>query len=571
VKGSNERLSNIGACNTASSPPNINPTDEANAPLIYAAISAKCSDDGHAATIETENNRNVVSDGKTLIATVSTPGTTQEQFLASVAEFKRAAPDKYSQALALFGGNEDDLINYLAQPNGQNIKDAGAASVARKENIKTSIDQLKTSDDPFAQKLGAALSTASPEVQQAIFKDAEAGRGTEWLTGSLGELLGGLVSDDVKISILIKDAELRVSAKQDLDGYQAGVRAQAAAERDALKGRVEGVRAQFGDAAATVYELTERARIAAEEAARINIAATGQSLLDFTKAPVRNTVAIGQGALEGVAGTLDAIFRDDRTPLQIYADVKTKLNITIDNWERMTPQEQADAIGRLRGNISAELTKAAVTGGAAAGIRAVGISNGVRIESAAAGAVAGETAEAVVVRDLIDKPSRREPDADLGARIFLNQTQIDSILAQPKGSRPDPVTYLSPQQIEAHLSHFQGGVVKIKAQPSTGTEGPPGGTFVLSRVDADRVIAESRGNPRELERLLGLSSGSLGSNPIRVDIPNPVNLRVPSGNELGANDYFLPGGITSGGIREATIDPVPQGSFKVTPIFKRRR
>ena len=50
-------------------------------------------------------------------------------------------------------------------------------------------------------------------------------------------------------------------------------------------------------------------------------------------------------ALEGVAGTLDAIFRDDRTPLQIYADVKTKLNITIDNWERMTPQEQADAIG----------------------------------------------------------------------------------------------------------------------------------------------------------------------------------------------------------------------------------
>jgi hypothetical protein len=34
VKESNERLSNIGACNTASLPPNINPTDEANAPLI---------------------------------------------------------------------------------------------------------------------------------------------------------------------------------------------------------------------------------------------------------------------------------------------------------------------------------------------------------------------------------------------------------------------------------------------------------------------------------------------------------------------------------------------------------
>ncbi|MCF8472895.1 MAG: hypothetical protein K9G27_08910, partial [Sphingomonadaceae bacterium] len=46
-KGQNDRPSNIGACNTASWPLNINPTDEANAPLIYAAISAKCSDDGH--------------------------------------------------------------------------------------------------------------------------------------------------------------------------------------------------------------------------------------------------------------------------------------------------------------------------------------------------------------------------------------------------------------------------------------------------------------------------------------------------------------------------------------------
>jgi hypothetical protein len=150
--------------------------------------------------------------------------------------------------------------------------------------------------------------------------------------------------------------------------------------------------------------------------------------LDFTKAPVRNTVAIGQGALEGVAGTLDAIFRDDRTPLQIYADVKTKLNITIDNWERMTPQEQADAIGRLRGNISAELTKAAVTGGAAAGIRAVGISNGVRIESAAAGAVAGETAEAVVVRDLIDKASPPPPnfaDNFVNGKDYVDAPDVD--------------------------------------------------------------------------------------------------------------------------------------------------
>jgi hypothetical protein len=41
--------SNKGACNTASWPPNINPTDEANAPLINFGGSAKCSYDGHIA------------------------------------------------------------------------------------------------------------------------------------------------------------------------------------------------------------------------------------------------------------------------------------------------------------------------------------------------------------------------------------------------------------------------------------------------------------------------------------------------------------------------------------------
>jgi hypothetical protein len=40
AKESNDRLLNIGACNTASAPLKINPTDEANAPLIYTATSA---------------------------------------------------------------------------------------------------------------------------------------------------------------------------------------------------------------------------------------------------------------------------------------------------------------------------------------------------------------------------------------------------------------------------------------------------------------------------------------------------------------------------------------------------
>jgi hypothetical protein len=48
AKGSNDRPSNIGACNTAKSPLNINPQTRPRTPLIFhaASICAKCSDDG---------------------------------------------------------------------------------------------------------------------------------------------------------------------------------------------------------------------------------------------------------------------------------------------------------------------------------------------------------------------------------------------------------------------------------------------------------------------------------------------------------------------------------------------
>jgi hypothetical protein len=39
----NCKRTSVGACNTPIWPHNINPTDAAKAPLIYTAISAKCS------------------------------------------------------------------------------------------------------------------------------------------------------------------------------------------------------------------------------------------------------------------------------------------------------------------------------------------------------------------------------------------------------------------------------------------------------------------------------------------------------------------------------------------------
>ena len=65
-----------------------------------------------------------------------------------------------------------------------------------------------------------------------------------------------------------------------------------------------------------------------------------------------------------------------------------------------------------------------------------------------------------------------------------------------------------------------------------------------------------------------LNPGDLGTKPVRIDIAEPTGLRMPNSNEVGANEFWLPGGYTSGGIIEATIDQVPLDKIVTTEIFK---
>lgn len=85
----------------------------------------------------------------------------------------------------------------------------------------------------------------------------------------------------------------------------------------------------------------------------------------------------------------------------------------------------------------------------------------------------------------------------------------------------------------------------------------------------DDILQKSGGDVRELERLLGLPVGDFGDAPIRIDFTDTTGLRMPSGNEFGANDQWLPGGFTDGGsISEAVIDQVPVGKAVFTDLFK---
>lgn len=83
-----------------------------------------------------------------------------------------------------------------------------------------------------------------------------------------------------------------------------------------------------------------------------------------------------------------------------------------------------------------------------------------------------------------------------------------------------------------------------------------GTTFVFPTSKVDELMESTRGDPTALEKALGLPGGYFKDNVIRVDIKDPqhYNLRVPSGNEAGANKLWLPGGFLPRGMPEAVID-----------------
>ncbi|WP_318840425.1 hemagglutinin repeat-containing protein [Pectobacterium polaris] len=141
----------------------------------------------------------------------------------------------------------------------------------------------------------------------------------------------------------------------------------------------------------------------------------------------------------------------------------------------------------------------------------------------------------------------------------LSQSEINEIVNIPKGQRPDPSTYMSKAEMDAHLAKFEDGAVRFTSMSDVkkyGTLGPDNG-FVMPKSEFDKLIKESSGNLRIIEKRLGLESGYLGNSntgAFYIKRQDLKNLKIPSGNESGANQFWLPGGKTSGGISEAVMD-----------------
>lgn len=77
----------------------------------------------------------------------------------------------------------------------------------------------------------------------------------------------------------------------------------------------------------------------------------------------------------------------------------------------------------------------------------------------------------------------------------------------------------------------------------------------------DEVIKNANGDLSILEQRFGFPDGYFkdGGGLVKVDInnPNDFSLRMPSGNEAGANNFYTPGGFTSGGTPEAVVNNIP--------------
>ena len=151
----------------------------------------------------------------------------------------------------------------------------------------------------------------------------------------------------------------------------------------------------------------------------------------------------------------------------------------------------------------------------------------------------------------------------------LTQDKIDQIVSLPKSQKQKPETYLSNKYIEGHKQSFKdSGVVKIMPGEPTGTIGGKGGTFVMSGDQLDNIIKSCNGDISKIEDALGFDGGYLGNNPVIVEIQKYSGLRLPQGNELGAlPEYWLPGGYTIGGIKEAVIDPAKIGTYTFRHLF----
>ena len=152
----------------------------------------------------------------------------------------------------------------------------------------------------------------------------------------------------------------------------------------------------------------------------------------------------------------------------------------------------------------------------------------------------------------------------------MEKDQVQKIREIPNGQKPNPEDYLSKDTIESHLKKFEDeGCYKVIPGEPVGTVGKGDSLFVCRGSELEQALVEADGDPRKLEKALGMYEGYLGDNPYVVRVDNPKDLRMATGNETNVwQDYWCPGGTTIGGMDEAVVTPPSSDDYSFKPCFE---
>jgi hypothetical protein len=142
-----------------------------------------------------------------------------------------------------------------------------------------------------------------------------------------------------------------------------------------------------------------------------------------------------------------------------------------------------------------------------------------------------------------------------------------------KGGALDPAEYLDEAYMKQHLAKFEGEASFLIPGDSyenyirnaQGLIGTPDGQYLLTKPKMDEVIQSSNGDISQIEQKLGIPKGlwqdRMGLFRVDVQRPQDFQLRFPNGGESASNEFWHPGGYTSGGGQEAIISQFPKTSF----------
>lgn len=177
--------------------------------------------------------------------------------------------------------------------------------------------------------------------------------------------------------------------------------------------------------------------------------------------------------------------------------------------------------------------------------------------------------------NLTESQFSQNDTTDLLRIAFKKGHSKNEIISIPKGNRPNPSNYLKWKYRHRHQRNFRRGASfltqkQVLDKYGRAMLGRQDGLFVMCKKEMDDLIQKAHGQLIYIETELGIPAGMWGNTEIiRIDIrrPKKLKLRLPSGNETGANELWIPGGKLPNGYLESVINPVPEGKYTETKII----